>query len=265
MPANSTTFYVYILARPNGKPFYVGKGTNDRILAHEQEAKRGHKCHKCNVIRKIWKMGGVVQRYTVFTTPDEAEAYAYEIELIALYGLDTLANATHGGKGGSKGGTHSAEARAKISAAKIAYFSQAENRARQASFVAERWADPDARAQRIATLKAAQNTIEAREKRDAALKTQWSDPAARARKSAQSKAMWADPEFRARMRVANKAAQTTPERRAQQTARNNAMWADPEYRERMSTRLARQASAASKIGHAKAGHRAVNPRKKKTS
>lgn len=90
-------FYVYVLARPNGKPFYVGKGQRGRVYDHENEARKGHKCHKCNVIRKIWRKGGEVQRYIVFTTDSEREALDYEIELIALYGQETLCNLTSGG------------------------------------------------------------------------------------------------------------------------------------------------------------------------
>lgn len=109
-------YYVYVLARPNGKPFYVGKGKNDRLFAHEREARSECRCHKCNVIRKIWRTGKQVQRFTVLTTEDEAEAYAYERELIALYGRDTLCNQTNGGEGGASiGRAISDETRAKLS------------------------------------------------------------------------------------------------------------------------------------------------------
>jgi hypothetical protein len=92
-------FYVYVLVRPNGVPFYVGKGKDKRIFDHDKEARSGHKCYKCNVIRKIWKQGGEVQRYIVFTTIDESEAYAYERELISLHGRHNLTNLTDGGEG----------------------------------------------------------------------------------------------------------------------------------------------------------------------
>lgn len=96
----SPRFYVYILCRPNGKPFYVGKGSGRRVFDHDSEARSGHQCHKCNIIRKIWRQGGEVQRYTVFTTDDQDEAYAYEQDLIAQYGRKNLANGTDGGEGG---------------------------------------------------------------------------------------------------------------------------------------------------------------------
>jgi hypothetical protein len=42
------SYYVYVLARPDGTPFYVGKGKNGRIFEHDKEARSGHKCHKCD-------------------------------------------------------------------------------------------------------------------------------------------------------------------------------------------------------------------------
>jgi muconolactone delta-isomerase len=78
-------FYVYILYRPNDQPFYVGKGVHDRIYFHEKEARRGHECHKCRVIRKIWRKGGQVKKQIVFRTGDEDQAYRVEAQLIAKY------------------------------------------------------------------------------------------------------------------------------------------------------------------------------------
>ncbi|MCE3519447.1 hypothetical protein LXJ58_32360, partial [Escherichia coli] len=54
----SGQYYVYLLCRPDGRPFYVGKGINKRALEHEAEARRNHPIgesnpFKCNVIRKI--------------------------------------------------------------------------------------------------------------------------------------------------------------------------------------------------------------------
>lgn len=239
-------YYVYVLARPSGKPFYVGKGVDERLFEHEREARRGHGCHKCNVIRKIWKQGGEVQRYTVFTTNDEAEAYAYEAELIALYGLNTLTNHATGGKGGASGVPRSAATRARIGAGNKAVHTTPEALERARNGATAQWADPDTRAKMRDALKLAQNTPETRGKRDAALRSQWSGPEARAQKSAQSKAMWADPEFRARMSAINKAAQSRPETRAKLSARNKANWEDPAYRERMSAMLAAQAKDAAK-------------------
>lgn len=97
----SPRFYVYVLCRPNGKPFYVGKGQGPRVYHHEKEARTGHKCHKCNVIRKIWKQGGQVQRYIVLETDNEQEAFDYERQTIVMYGRENLCNQTDGGEGAS--------------------------------------------------------------------------------------------------------------------------------------------------------------------
>jgi hypothetical protein len=61
----SGQYYVYVLCRPDGQPFYVGKGLNRRALEHELEAARNHPVgetnpFKCNVIRKILREGGQV-------------------------------------------------------------------------------------------------------------------------------------------------------------------------------------------------------------
>src|SRR3546814_2989387 len=65
-------FYVYVLYRPDGRPFYVGKGQNRRALEHEAEARRAHPFgesnpFKCNVIRKIIRKGGGI-RYVIDST-----------------------------------------------------------------------------------------------------------------------------------------------------------------------------------------------------
>lgn len=119
-------YYVYVLARPNGKVFYVGKGKGKRVFGHEAEARSGHTSHKCNVIRKIWKNGGQVQRYIIFTTDDEQEALEYERETIALYGLHNLTNQTTGGERAFVMGD---DAKAKLVASLRQYRSTPEGRA----------------------------------------------------------------------------------------------------------------------------------------
>lgn len=189
-------YYVYILARPNGKPFYVGKGVRDRVYHHEREARKGHKCHKCNIIRKIWRQGGEIQRYTVFTTDDEQEALKYEMELIALYGRPTLANITDGGEGTS-GRTASPDTRKKQSdGIKRRYQSDPVYRQQ----VQERLAQLRARREDpSATAKEVGNRPEEIARRSEQAKQQWQTTDLRKRISETAKARWANPEFKARL------------------------------------------------------------------
>jgi hypothetical protein len=243
-------FYVYILCRPprrnaaNGEPFYVGKGSGPRVFDHEGEARRGHICAKCAIIREIWKNGGEIQRYIVFTTDDEAEAYTYEIEIIALYGLHTLANYSPGGAGGERRITQSEETRAKRRAAAKA-----------------QWANPEVAARNRAAIKAAIRSPESRARRSAKMKAHWADPAYYERGSAINKARLSTPEARAQISAAKKPGLSTPKVRANLSAAARKRWQNPAFRERMSAMLAAQASEASK---AAAKARTEKSREKKT-
>jgi hypothetical protein len=210
MPLNNTTFYVYTLARPDDRIFYVGKGKGRRVFTHDAEARGGHRCHKCNIIRKIWKHGGQVKRYIVFTTNNEAEAFAYECELIASFKPGTLANQTEGGQGMSN---PSAEVRAKLSASRKATWSDPEYRGLARN--REVFSDPELLARRNASIKVAHTTPEARARASDASKRGKSIPGYRERQSAAAKASQASPEYRARMSEALKA--SWAQRKAQKT------------------------------------------------
>ncbi|MCK1741765.1 GIY-YIG nuclease family protein [Bradyrhizobium sp. 139] len=103
----SKPFYVYVLHRPDGEPFYVGKGVADRILQHESEARNTRRLtHKLNVIRALHRKGDLVHyRFDGFFD-DELEALARERHLIQKIGrhdlkLGPLTNQTDGGEGTS--------------------------------------------------------------------------------------------------------------------------------------------------------------------
>jgi hypothetical protein len=207
------TYYVYILVRStNGKAFYVGKGTGKRVYSHEEEARSKCHCKKCNTIRKVWRQGGQVLRYIVFTTNDEQEAYDYEREQIALYGRKNLCNHTDGGAGAS-GAFPSAESRAKNSAS---------NKGKVQS--------PEAREKIRAALMGHPVAPETLAKQQAASKKRWSDPKARAAVAEMAKAMWSDPDYRARQSDLRKIQWSDPEHRAKQSV----LRSDPEYRAKQS-------------------------------
>ncbi len=107
--SRSGKFYVYILSRPCGSPFYVGcslarPGRAPRLLDHEKQAKTARKSLKCDIIRKIWREGGEVLRI-VDSWHDGADGmFLREMELIKLIGrrdvgFGPLANGNDGGTG----------------------------------------------------------------------------------------------------------------------------------------------------------------------
>jgi hypothetical protein len=100
-------FYVYVLHRPNGEPFYVGKGISDRILHHEAEARNTLTLtHKLNVILSLHRAGLAVHYRLDASFEEETGALARERLLIRNIGrhdlkLGPLTNQTDGGEGSS--------------------------------------------------------------------------------------------------------------------------------------------------------------------
>tara|TARA_B100001146_G_C16190375_1_gene438827 strand:+ start:1474 stop:2313 length:840 start_codon:yes stop_codon:yes gene_type:complete len=89
----SGRYYVYVLCRPDGRPFYVGKGLNRRALNHEAEARRHHPTgeinpFKCNVIRKIIRDGReVIYRIEAhYDVSDQQACLEREAALIKEHG-----------------------------------------------------------------------------------------------------------------------------------------------------------------------------------
>lgn len=80
--------YVYILRRPDGRPFYVGKGFGHRVFQHENEARhpnnRMSNAYKLNVIRAIWRSGGQPTYEIDLVTDSAQEAYERETILIGM-------------------------------------------------------------------------------------------------------------------------------------------------------------------------------------
>lgn len=98
-------YYTYILRRPDGRPFYVGKGIGGRVFNHENEARhpneRRSNSHKLNVIRAIWRDNSSLIYEIDRFFPDEFAAYQREEELISqfrrLHEGGSLTNRSPGG------------------------------------------------------------------------------------------------------------------------------------------------------------------------
>jgi hypothetical protein len=99
--------YVYVLCRPDGSPFYVGKGIGDRCLHHEGEARRSeHLTHKLNLIRSLHRNGLSVHYCIDSFFHNDFDAHARERQLIEEIGRHDLrrgplTNQTAGGEGAS--------------------------------------------------------------------------------------------------------------------------------------------------------------------
>jgi hypothetical protein len=124
-------YYVYMLKRPNGKPFYVGKGTRSRISFHVWAAKNGRIGHLYNVIRKIVASGQNVIQHKVQDGMTNDEAVFLERRLIAEIGRKKdggpLVNITDGGDG-APGYRHDLVAKMKMSEARDRYVCSEETR-----------------------------------------------------------------------------------------------------------------------------------------
>ena len=113
-------FYVYLLKRPDGSPFYVGKGRGNRCTRHAQNAYllKDPNLHKVNVIKKIIRSGLKPVIEIVQSSLTEHDAFELEKKLISQYGRfhngGVLTNCSDGGEGQS-GFKLSLESRKKLS------------------------------------------------------------------------------------------------------------------------------------------------------
>lgn len=85
-------YYTYVLLRPDGVPFYVGKGRGNRVLQHELEAMRQSNLkrtnpHKCNTIRRIVTRGEqILYRIDrVYSDADQLSCLEREAALIGQF------------------------------------------------------------------------------------------------------------------------------------------------------------------------------------
>jgi len=232
-------FYVYVYRDPrlskNNQPVYVGKGAGDRDLSHWSRG--SHNKPFQDFISHLKQRGLVATCQRVFETEDEAEAFAKEIELIALYGrrnlkTGTLFNLTDGGEGGSgtiKTAAHKAVDKynsiknwkdpayqEKVAAGQRRVQGTPEARSKKSVSSTEAWADPAIRTKRQTGIKRARNTV-----------------ASKTKTSKQAKAQWGNPEYAAMQTTNNKEIANRAEVKAAKSAATKALWADPVWKEKM--------------------------------
>lgn len=186
-------YYIYVLFRENGAPFYIGKGRKKRWFVHEQEVRRG-RSYKDNIICDMMDRGVEVPKVKLAQWLTSSQAAAYEIAWIAALGRHPngpLTNRTAGGDGcrdmtpdirakiaasvtGKKYGPPSAETRQKISKAQIGRKrgrQPDEVQAKRSEALKRAWADPENSARwRKAGMRGREHSPETKEKiRQAAL------------------------------------------------------------------------------------------------
>jgi len=230
-------FYVYVYYDPRplklNQPVYVGKGTGDRDISHWSRG--SHNKLFQDFISHLKKRGLIASFQRMLETESEEDAFAKEIELIALYGrrnikTGTLFNLTDGGEGAS------------------GMVKTAAQRAIDGKFTKEHWKKPEYRTKVVAAQTAAQNTPKAlaiksknstklwqqqHEVMAAGIKAARSTEESKAKTSAQAKAQWADPEYAARQTANNQEIANRAEVKAAKAAAVKALWADPEWRAKM--------------------------------
>lgn len=93
------TFYVYEHWRPDTNVcFYVGKGTRKRAFKIDR---RCHNLHHANILKRLAKLGLLIEVRCVATGLSEAEAFSLEVDRIAFWRSSgaELVNKTNGGEG----------------------------------------------------------------------------------------------------------------------------------------------------------------------
>lgn len=221
-------FYVYLWKRPNGIPFYVGKGKKLRGILQNY----GHN-HNKFLQRTIRKLDCNKISVEFFSCDNEKKALTLEIKLIAQYKRrnegGVLCNLTNGGEGFSglvfsklhlhnlslahmgqtngfrSGHKHSLESRKKLSEAAKRQFSNPRARAAVRRFMLSskmnrilrkrarvQWSNPKSRAKILAGIQ----SPEARKKYSIIWKDRKHSLSTRKKMSAASARRWRNPEYR---------------------------------------------------------------------
>lgn len=237
---NAGRYYVYILRKPDGTPFYVGCGravggkAKPRILDHERLARYGQKSLKSDIIRKIWKAGEIVAREIDSWHDGSDEMFVREISLISFYGrrdkgLGPLANGNDGGTGQLNPSTSIRELMSVSH--KRRWTPEERERQRQRVFAQHR-KDPELR-KRIGETQVDRWTAEERERQAERSKAGINRPDVRLMIVENMKKHFADPAIRQAHADAAKLRGADPDRKQKWSEAQRRNWQDPEYRERM--------------------------------
>lgn len=228
-----TDYYIYVLFRENGVPFYVGKGKGPRIRHHEWRAKNGARGHRFNIIRKILAGGGEVPCLKLHEGLTETVAHEYEIALIKAIGRrpdGPLVNKTDGGEG--------------VSGLKMSPESRAIMRTRALARSPEVWAkiiatkranplSPEVIARIAAAKRGKPLSPEHIAKSSAARRGKKRSPEAIAATAAANRGKTISPETRAKLAAANRGKTHSQETRAKMSATHQRKMLLPEYRAKM--------------------------------
>lgn len=217
-------FGAYVHARPDGRIFYVGKGTETR--AHNLT----RNLHHGNVVKKHG-----AESILVGFMPCSSEAIALELEIGLIKCLRrsgvVLTNQTDGGEG-CTGLIHTAEAKAKVSRANKGRKATTEHRAKIKAAINKAWTSPELRAKVAANSAKCWASEEYRTKHALSMKSAMATPEYKDAMRIASAGRTHSAETKAKIGAANKS-RWTPERRAKRSADNKERWKDAAYREKI--------------------------------
>lgn len=250
--SNPGRYYVYILSRQNGEPFYVGCGLasgvkkNERIFDHEKSARRGDVSLKCSIIRKLWAEGHDVIRAIDSWHDSASSMFEREVSLIASIGRRDLGRGplANGNDGGTGQMNPSAEIRAASSRSHKARWTEELREAQRQRVFAQHAKDPSLR-KKIGEGQRDRWTDAEREKQAIRAKSGFRRPDVVAAMIAAQKAKFADPEHRERHRQRAIQLGADPDRKARWAQAQRDNWADPDYRARVLASRARKKATSS--------------------
>lgn len=233
--------YVYLLARPDGRIFYVGKGRKGRLRNHTEEsylAKEAH-TYKARIIRKVLSSGEEL-RYAIDSFhQNEVDAFLRERFLIET--IDNLTNVMGGGDGlGNPSKEFREQQRARmcvrmndieLRAKAISALLKPETRAKANAGARDYWTKKSSRdAARERMKKRFQNPEEHKRMKKIAEEYWKSDEAREAAKQRMA-ARWESDDLREQMVAATRTSTQTPEFRAWASENSKRVNAMPHVRE----------------------------------